>query len=228
MKDGIIEAIRNNEFLRNKFLTFFLWLNNLSYSLIKVFITPPGSIHPKHAIMNYHQFFADNIAPTDKVLDIGCGNGAVAYDIAAKADRVIGIDIAEKNIKEAKKKFQRANLEFILGDALNFDFSRLDVEKFDKIVLSNVLEHLDGRVEFLKKFHKLSETILLRVPLLTRDWLTVYKKEHGYKYKLSSDHKIEYTEEILQDELKQGGWRIGKYFVKFGEIWAVVSSIQNL
>jgi len=96
------------------------------------------------------------------------------------------------------------------------------VDKFDKIILSNVLEHISERVEFLQSLHKLAETILLRVPLVTRDWLAVYKKEHGYKYKLSSDHKIEYTEEILQDELAQSGWKIESLQIRFGEVWAVV------
>lgn len=222
MKNKIINLIRSNNQLRKFFLDFSLRLNNLSYEMIKVFITVPGGIHPKHAIMNYHQFFADNVGQGDKVLDLGCGNGAVAYDVAAVAAQVIGIDIVEKNIKTAQGKFQRDNLRFILGNALNFDFASLGVDKFDKIILSNVLEHISERVEFLQSLHKLAETILLRVPLVTRDWLAVYKKEHGYKYKLSSDHKIEYTEEILQDELAQSGWKIESLQIRFGEVWAVV------
>jgi 2-polyprenyl-3-methyl-5-hydroxy-6-metoxy-1,4-benzoquinol methylase len=169
--------------------------------------------------MNYHKFFIDNINVGDIVLDVGCGNGAVAYDLAAKAARVIGIEIKEKNIKTAKEKFSRSNLEFVAGDCLDFDFSKLGVEKFDAIVISNVLEHLNERIEFLKKLHKLSDKILLRVPLITRDWLAVYKKENGFKYKLSAEHHIEYTEEILIEELRQAGWGIEKYFVKFGEVW---------
>jgi 2-polyprenyl-3-methyl-5-hydroxy-6-metoxy-1,4-benzoquinol methylase len=227
MKKKIIKIINSNEYLRKKFLGFSLWLNDFSYSLIKAFITPRGGLHPKHAIMNYHQFFLDNIASGDKVLDIGCGNGAVAYDIASKAARVIGVDIAEKNIKMAKEKFQRPNLEFIAGNCLEFDFAGLGLEKFDKIILSNVLEHLTGRVEFLQKLHKLSETILLRVPLINRDWLAVYKKEHGYKYKLSSEHEIEYTEEILADEFKQSGWKIEKYKIIFGEFWGVIKKLRD-
>jgi SAM-dependent methyltransferase len=227
MKKQIIFFIRKFYFLRKRALSFSFWLNNFSYALIKAFIVPLGGVHPKHAIMKYHQFFVDNIQAGDKVLDIGCGNGAVAYDIAAKAARVVGIDIAEKNIASAKQSYQRDNLEFILGDCLVFDFSSLGVEKFDKIALSNVLEHLEARVEFLKNLHKLSETILLRVPLITRDWLAVCKKENGYEYRLSSDHKIEYTEEILQDELARGGWKIESFRVVFGEIWAVIINNQK-
>jgi 2-polyprenyl-3-methyl-5-hydroxy-6-metoxy-1,4-benzoquinol methylase len=226
MKKKMIEIINRSEFWRKKFLGVSLWLNNLSYSLIKAFVTEPGEVHPKHAIMNYHRFFVDNIGPGEVVLDIGCGNGAVANDLAAKAAKVIGIDIAEKNIKMAKEKYVRPNLQFIVGDCLSFDFTTLGIAKFDKIVLSNVLEHLEGRVQFLQGLHKLSGIILLRVPLITRDWLAVYKKDHGYPYKLSADHKIEYTKEILEEELRQSGWKIKSFQISFGEIWAVVIDNQ--
>lgn len=222
MKKKIIEFISHNEFLRNKSLAFSIWLNNVSYTFIKAFAAKPGEKHPKHAIMNYHQFFVDNTEASDKVLDIGCGQGAVAYDVSSRAAKVVGVDIVEKNIKIAKEKYQRENLEFISGDCLIFDFSKLGVAKFDKIILSNVLEHIDGRVEFLQGLHKLSDTILLRVPLITRDWLAVFKRDNGFKYKLSTDHKIEYTEEILREELAAAGWKIEKYSVNFGEVWAVV------
>jgi SAM-dependent methyltransferase len=222
MKKEIVKFIGNNEYLRKITLDFSLRINNLSYSLIKIFVAAPGSAHPKHAIMNYHKFFVDNAAAGETILDVGCGNGSVAADVADKAARVIGIDISEKNIKAAKEKFSRPNLELIIGDCLLFDFSALGVAKFDKIILSNVLEHLDGRVQFLEKLHKLSDTILLRVPLITRDWLAVYKKEHGYKYFLSAEHKIEFTEEILNQELAESGWKILNAKVNFGEIWAVV------
>ncbi|HTX87246.1 MAG TPA: class I SAM-dependent methyltransferase [Candidatus Nanoarchaeia archaeon] len=225
MKNKIIDLIRRNEGLRKIFLGFSLWLNNFSYGMIKVFVLENG-IHPKHRIMNYHQFFLDNIQAGETVLDIGCGNGAVAADLAAKAGKVAGIDIAEKNIKAAREKYSLPNLEFVLGDCLIFDFSRLGIKKFDKIILSNVLEHLDRRERFLQGLHKLSDTILLRAPLVTRDWLAVYKKEHGYKYKLSADHRIEYTEDILQDELARSGWRIKTQKIIFGEVWAAVVNNQ--
>jgi SAM-dependent methyltransferase len=222
MKNKIISLISSNEKSRKIFLAFSLWLNGLSYEMIKVFIVPKGGLHPKHAIMNYHKFFVDNVEAADNVLDIGCGNGAVAADLAAKAKKVVGIDIAEKNIKVAREKYDRPNLQFVPGDCLRFDFAGLGIVRFDKIILSNVLEHIEERVKFLQGLHQLSDTILLRVPLITRDWLPVYKKDHGYKYKLSSDHKIEYTEEILQNELAQSGWQIKNFQIKFGEIWAVI------
>jgi hypothetical protein len=46
---------------------------------------------------------------------------------------------------------------------------------------------------------------LLRIPVENRDWLTIYKKENGYKYMLDPTHFIEYTEETLSQELNKAG-----------------------
>ena len=201
------------------FIKFFCWLHNFSYKIISVLVVRENSgIHPKHRILNYHKFFQDNISTNDFVLDIGCGNGAVAYDLAQKAKKITAIDISEKNILIAKQKFNRENLEYIIGDATTFDFKN----KFDIIVLSNVLEHIENRIEFLKKIKTLSPKILIRVPLLTRDWLSVYKKENGLEYRLDSTHFIEYTEENFQEEIQKAGLNIESFYVKFGELYAII------
>ncbi|MDR3583406.1 MAG: class I SAM-dependent methyltransferase [Candidatus Pacebacteria bacterium] len=204
----------------NKLLIkFFCWLHNFSYKAIGSLAVREGNgIHPKHKILNYHHFFLDNISKNDSILDIGCGNGAVAYDIAQKAKHVTAIDIDEQNIKTAEKKFSRENLKYIVGDATSCDFQN----KFDVIILSNVLEHIDKRIKFLSKIKKLSPKIIIRVPLITRDWLSVYKKENGLEYKLDSTHYVEYTEENFKKEIEKSGLEIENYYVKFGELYAII------
>lgn len=203
-------------------LKFFVWLDNFCYRVItKLVIKENNGLHPKHRILNYHQFFIDQANSNDVVLDVGCGNGANAYDIAGKAKEVVGIDIEEKNIKQALEKFKRENLQYLIGNAISYEFGR----QFDKIVLSNVLEHIKDRVDFLLKLHKISQTILLRVPMINRDWLTVYKKEKGLEYRLDKTHYIEYTLNDLLEELKLAGWRLENYSIQFGELWGVVKKL---
>lgn len=202
-------------------IKFFCWLNNFSYKAISALVIRENrGIHPKHRILNYHKFFLDNISEGDTVLDIGCGNGFLAHDLSRKAKMVVAIDILEKNIKVAKEKFASSNLEYLIGDAKTYDFK----EKFDIIVLSNVLEHIENRIEFLKKTKKLAPKVIVRVPLLTRDWLSVYKKENGCEYRLDSTHFIEHTEESFREEIEKAGMSIENYFIKFGELYSVLSS----
>jgi len=88
-----------------KFLTkLALKSHNFSYKLSTKFaIKAEGGLHPKHRIMNYHKFFVDNVNSNDVVLDIGCGNGALTYDLSKKVKKVVGIDLNKENIKLLKK-----------------------------------------------------------------------------------------------------------------------------
>jgi 2-polyprenyl-3-methyl-5-hydroxy-6-metoxy-1,4-benzoquinol methylase len=210
--------------MRNKVYTILtksaLWLHNFSYKLSTKFaIKAEGGLHPKHRLTNYHQFFVDNIEESDVVLDIGCGNGALTFDLAKKAKFVDGIDLDEKNIEVAKRKYNAENIEYKLGDATK----DLSEEKYDVIVLSNVLEHIENRVEFLRKLKKLAPKILIRVPMINRDWITLYKRELGVEWRSDKTHYVEYTLETLKEELEKAGLNLESYSIQFGEIWAVVN-----
>lgn len=203
-----------------------LRLHNFSYKLASAFaIRAEGGLHPKHRLMNYHKFFIDRVSSSDVVLDVGCGNGALAYDLAKKARRVIGIDIKEKYIAVARKKYSAANLEFVVGDITNsVPLEQVDGgltnHGFDIIILSNILEHIEDRKRFLLKIRNLAPKFLIRVPMLNRDWITLYKKELGVEWRLDLTHYTEYTPEQLKDELESAGMRLQEYSVQFGELWA--------
>lgn len=221
MRNKIRKFIKNNRYLSNLLQGIFIRLHNYSYHKISEYAGYLNNdIHPKHSILDYHKFFTDRVDASDQILDIGSGNGFLAYDVAEKAKNVIGIDIQEYNVRDAQKVYQRDNLEFLVGDATVYNFQN----KFDKIILSNVLEHIEDRVQLLKDVKKLSSIILLRVPMINRDWLTVYKKNLGYEFRLDSTHYIEYTVDILEDELKASGWYLDYYQINWGEIWAVLKA----
>jgi 2-polyprenyl-3-methyl-5-hydroxy-6-metoxy-1,4-benzoquinol methylase len=201
-------------------LTRFLCrLQNFIYFLIGQLATRMNNgLNPKHELMKYHDFFTNNVSSHDTVLDIGCGIGFVAYNVSKKAKHVIGIDILSSSIEKAKKRFHRPNLDFITGDATIYKFDN----EFDVIILSNVLEHIEKRVELLKKVKKLAPKLLIRVPMFNRDWLTPYKKSIGVEWRLDLTHTIEYTIETFRDEMHRAGLKIENYSIQFGEIWAVI------
>ncbi len=206
------------------FLKLFLILDNFCYKVVSVLaIKLERGIHPKHRIINYHQFFLDSIQPQDQILDIGCGLGELTFDLAKKASKVVGIDFNEKYVAKAKQNNQAPNIEYILGDAVTYDFK----EKFDFAVLSNVLEHIENRVDFLKKIKLIADKFLIRAPLLERDWISVYKKELGVDYRLDKTHFVEYTKKGFEKEMKEAGLEIEKFSMNFGEIYAVANKKSN-
>lgn len=195
-----------------------LRLDNLLRRWITYYSLENG-VHPKHRLTGYHQFFIDNVSSHDTALDIGCGHGFLAYDVSTKAKHVTGIDINQDYIATAQRLHRRPNLKFILGDATTCKFT----VTFDAIILSNVLEHINDRVSLLKKIRPLSNKLLIRVPMIDRDWLPLRKKELGVEYRLDTTHQIEYTENIFRQELAAAGLKISQLNVRFGEIYCVAS-----
>jgi len=199
-------------------IKFLLQIHTYSYKIVSFLVkkVEKNQLHPKHRIMNYHQFFLDNIETKDRILDLGCGNGALTYDLGEKASSVVGIDLNKKNIQTARKEYGRENIKYIIGD-ITKDFSN---QRFDVIILSNVLEHIKNRPAFLENIRPLAPKILIRVPMVNRDWITLYKKELGVEWRLDNTHQIEYTFETFKKEIEQAGFVINNYRIQFGEIWA--------
>ncbi len=201
--------------------TFFAFIYNACYRILsKLAILENGGIHPKHRILDYHSYFLQNVSSFDRVIDIGCGKGELAYVLSKKVASIVAIDIKNTNIQQAKGRYQGKNLEFVCGDILGMQINT----KFDCIVLSNVLEHIEERIDFLRRLHDVSDKIILRVPLLDRDWLTVYLKEKKVEYRLDPTHYIEYTLPILTSELGESGWVLDHHSIQFGELWGVLTS----
>lgn len=199
-----------------------LKFHSFSYKLISYLsIKYEGGLHPKHRLIGYHDFFTKNVSLTDRVLDIGCGNGALAKDVAAHAKSVLGVEIDERSVAKAKRKNPAPNLEYRVADATK----DLTNEKFDVIIMSNVLEHIDDRVTFLKSIHNLADKFLFRVPMIDREWVTLYKKELGLDYRLDTTHFTEFTFAQFEDEFRKAGYKIESHTIQFGEIWAVISPV---
>jgi ubiquinone/menaquinone biosynthesis C-methylase UbiE len=182
-----------------------------------------GGVHPKHRHTRYHEFFINHVVSGEQVLDIGCGIGALAYDVAEKASvKVVGIDLSSKNIEKAHKRFTHPNVTYVVGDALK----DLPSDHYDVIILSNVLEHLPQRPQFLQQVQNTTkpDRFLIRVPLFERDWRVPLKRELGVEWRLDLTHETEYTLESFAEEIDQAGLVVVYQEVRWGEIWAEVKA----
>ena len=215
-------------FCRRPFARFIvrrsLQLHNLAYKYAGRFscCLEPGGLHPKHRLINYHKWFVDHVQKDWVVLDIGCGNGALTYDLACSCHQVIAVDKNPGNIEEAREHYALGNIEYILGEAPQC----LGEKVFDAVVLSNVLEHIADRRTFLKALLSRTTRLLIRVPVIDRDWITLYKKETGFEWRLDPTHEIEYTDETLAAELKAVGLDILLCERKFGELYCLAAVPQ--
>ena len=92
------------------------------------------------------------------MLDIGCGWGTLAIDIAKKTQcEVVGITLSENQLKYAKQKAKEMNLENQVEFRLA-DYRQIN-EKFDRVVSVGMFEHV-GR-KFYKKFFRKTRVYIL-------------------------------------------------------------------
>jgi SAM-dependent methyltransferase len=184
-------------------------------------------MHPKHRLIGYHNFFIQHIRDGERVLDVGCGYGAVAKSIARALSKceVVGIDQDSNRLQLAKEGNTFPNLSFIEGDVTR----SLPSGRWDIVVLSNVLEHIVDRVSFLKalKISTSASRYLIRVPLFERNWQMPLRRELGVDYRSDNDHKIEHTLSEFLTEISEAGLAPLEVKTLWGEIWANCESTQK-
>jgi len=227
MLQSIIKKILFNSLTAKLLRNVTLKIHNLSYKLSAIFSTILNDgKHPKHDIIQYEKWFSHHVEKHDIVLDIGSNTGLMVDFLSKKVEYVYGIEINENLFSEAQLLIQKPNVEFICFDATIYDYSVC--RDITVVTLSNVLEHIEHRVEFLKKIIKqvpwnseYHKKLLLRVPMVDRDWITIYKKQIGVEYRLDNTHYTEYTYLQFKDELNKSDIEIISYHVRFGELYAV-------
>jgi len=218
----ILESRNKNS--KNGIINLFYIKDKLEWIINERAIAIGNGEHPKHYLMNYHQFFIDRIIDGENVLDIGCGYGSVAFSIAQfhKKSKVLGVDVDETRLNQAIKTKKLKNLDFFKGDAT----VELPKGKWHTVVLSNVLEHISDRKMFLINIKKITKAkcFLIRVPLYERDWQIPLREELKINYYNDSDHKIEHKIVEFKKEIESAGLNIDELHTKWGEIWACCSN----
>lgn len=112
-----------------------------------------AKLFDERSLANDYATLASALIPGLRVLDVGCGTGAISKDIAAKVGstgHVTGIDNTEYFIQSGKETYAAVkNLDLIHTDLFAYE----PEEKFDLIVAARVLQWLNNPVEALKKMH---------------------------------------------------------------------------
>lgn len=183
--------------------------------------------HPKHRLTRYHDFFVERIADGARVLDVGCGYGAVARSIARArpSATVLGAELDEGRLTAAQAADNPSNLSFIRANAT----VSLPAGPWNVVVLSNVLEHIEDRIGFLKALVATARpsTILVRVPLFERDWKMAMRREVGANWMSDPEHFIEHTQAEFAAEMAAAGLSIVERVTLWGEIWAQCRPIAD-
>lgn len=76
---------------------------------------------------------------SDRLLDVACGTGRLALALAPLVDEVVGIDLTEAMIDEARAAQGAADVRWIVGDVLPLPF---DAGRFSLLVCSAAFHHM--------------------------------------------------------------------------------------
>jgi magnesium-protoporphyrin O-methyltransferase len=110
-----------------------------------------------------------------RILDAGCGTGALAFELAARGADVVGVDISPQLIDIAKKRRPeglRGSLNFSAGDMLDAGLGRFDhIVAMDSMIYysaDDIARILDGIAPRLSQ--NMVFTVAPRTPLLMAMW----------------------------------------------------------
>ena len=207
-------------------IKFLFRLQKILYVLISALSRDYNDgVHPKIDLIKYRSWFFDNVKSEDSVLDIGSNEGGLALALSSKVKSVQGIELSETVFKRALDNSQDIpNVKFICSSIYDIDLMALDT--FNVVCLSNVLEHLDRRIELLQALHRVlliadNPRLLIRVPAYDRCWTVPWMNSLDIDFRLDKTHCLEYTDSGLSDELKISGFEIETLMRKFGEIFVI-------
>ncbi len=100
----------------------------------------------------------------NSVLEIGCATGELIDAVPVRrGGRKLGMDISAANVAAARARFPE--VEFRCGD-----FRECGPERFDAVIISDVLEHVPDDEAFLREAAALGDTVLVNLPL-EDNWL---------------------------------------------------------
>ena len=170
-----------------------------------------------------------------KILDVGCGGGIICEPLARLGAKVTGIDFAPNNIIAAKihSKKNKLKINYINKD---IEKSKLN-EKFDIILLFEVLEHLDNWKKTIKNIKKnlnkngliiistinrnllsnlfainIAENILHWIPKGTHDYNKLIKPEELKKILLKEKYNFSNIKGLVFNPLNRE-WKLSKNYM---------------
>ena len=133
-------------------------------------------------IYNEHKVryeFACQFVDNKVVLDVASGSGYGSSMLALSgASAVTGVDVDEKAIEDAKKKYVQGNLKYKSGSATDIPFAN---DSTDVVVSFETIEHLKDYKKFLSEVQRvLRETGVLIISTPNRE---VYQEKNPYHLK---------------------------------------------
>lgn len=157
----------------------------------------------------WDRYLTLNLQRSDKVLEIGFGEGKFLRELRSKEYGVWGVERSE---------YARERMKKILGEKNIFNDIKSVSEKFDVVVMYHVLEHIDNPAEYIVKIMKLLSPmgrLIVRVPNI--DSWEAELAGSGWYHLDYPNHQILFSEAGLVKMFEDVGYKDIKSRNFFGE-----------
>jgi 2-polyprenyl-3-methyl-5-hydroxy-6-metoxy-1,4-benzoquinol methylase len=105
----------------------------------------------KESKRSSHYYVQQVVGSNQKVLDLGCGKGVLAAKLRKNGNHITGVDVLPERPEEnALERYFSANLDEGIGPVID----SLKGERFDRVLLLDVLEHLRYPERILQQCHE--------------------------------------------------------------------------
>lgn len=177
-------------------------------------------IHPKHLVDHpWHDWYLPYLEASDRVVDVGCSNGAHLVRAATAVSSIVGIDYDARQLAIAARTTRDRGVRNARVFAWDITTTLpFPAGAFDAALFLDVIEHLGPRLEVLREIHRILRDdgrLLVSAPNRDTRWRRTLRAAGLFAYS-DPDHKTEYTAEEFVAELAAGG------FVPDGPVMPVV------
>jgi methionine biosynthesis protein MetW len=101
------------------------------------------------------------IEPNSKVLDVGCGNSRLLYELKKdKNCEVLGLDVSPL----VAESLARVGIPVKVVDIAKTNFDFINDQEFDYIILNEILEHITNPEEVITQIKSKGKKLILSIP----------------------------------------------------------------
>jgi 2-polyprenyl-6-hydroxyphenyl methylase/3-demethylubiquinone-9 3-methyltransferase len=153
-------------------------------------------------------FLLAHVAEGARVLDVGCGEGQFAVELARAGRTVVGIDVAEEPLRRARARERSLDMRLVPSEGP----WPLEDCSFDAIWAGEVIEHVADTARWLSEARRVLRSggaIVLSTPAhgsLTRLALGLSARAFEARFDPRSDHLRFYTRRALVTLLEEFGF----------------------
>ena len=155
------------------------------------------------------RFLVSQLAPGERVVDVGCGEGWFAGRLAEGGWSAVGVEVAEEPLRRARERFP--GVEFVLAGETSLPF---EAGSFDVAWLGEVLEHVRDGIGLLNELGRVlgpDRRLVISTPdhgWRRRLWLGLSARAFEAHFEPRADHLRFFTRRSLGALLEACGYEV--------------------